>query len=269
MILLCVACGPVEPSPVLDLPPRASDAPSGYEVARAIQRLSIAEREEHIYREISRGNVPSWLRELGRVELTGEVDGRTRRVTFWATPDYLAVGSDSDFVTVPVSPGTALRIAELVGGSLPTPRMVDAVRARLAPIRIPPDEYITTVAYFVRHDRLVHAQRRLHRVPPGVFVAGHKVDVVLATGTLATGTLAPGASAGIYGWHRMDGTPIQPLYADIRETWVSYNLGVRLLDRGLLVDGVRRDLQDALRDPGISPLLTATADARHAEAPEQ
>jgi len=254
-VLLCLACGPGAPAPVLDLPHRRSDAPGGTEVARDVRTLDLESREERIFAEVSQGNVPTWLRRLRRVEMTGELGARKYRVTFWVTPDYLAVGSDDDYVLVPLSPQTAQRIADLVGGSLPTPRMVDAVwasaRARLAPIRIEPDEFMTTVRYFERHDRLVQGQRMLYGVPPGALVAGHKKDVVLS----ATLSANPGKVA-IYGWHRLDGRPIQPLSTILGEGWVGYNHGIRLVDRGILLDGARRDLSAVLCDPEFAPLLS-------------
>ena len=178
-VLLCLACDPGADAPLLDLPDRPDDAPGGAQVARDIRTLDLEAREERIYTEVAQGNVPTWLRQLGQVRLTGEVDGRKHQVTLWVTTDYLAVGSDSDYFLIPLSPQMAQRIADLVGGSLPTPRIVDAVWAsagrHLAPIRIGPNEFMTTVRYFLRHDRLVRAQRMLHGVPPGVLVAGLEI----------------------------------------------------------------------------------------------
>ena len=254
-VLFCLACEPGAPAPVLDLPPRPSDAPGGAALARHFRGLDLEAREERIYAEIARGNVPAWLRHFQQVEMTGEVGGRERQVMFWVTPDYLAVGSDDDFFLVPLSPQIGQRIADLVGASLPTPRMVDAVwasaRHRLAPIRLETNELMSTVGYFEIHDRLVRAQRGLHGVPPGALVAGHKKDVVLS----ATLSANPGKVA-IYGWHRPDGRPIQPLSTALSDTWVGYNHGVRLVARDILVDGTRRDLSDVLRDPDLAPLLS-------------
>ena len=253
VVLLCLACDSGARTRVLDLPPRPSDAPGGIEIARDIRGLSLEDREERIFAEIARGNVPTWLRQLSRVTVTGEIDGRDHHATYWVTPDYLAVGSDSDFFLVPLSPGTAQRVADLVGGSLPTPQMVDSIwvsaRTRLAPIRIPPDEFTTTVPYFVRHSQLVQAQRSLQNVRPGAFVAGHKVDLVQSPST------APAGTAAAYGWHRPDGEPIQPLYMIPEDSQVPYNQGIRLVDRRILVDGAPRDLVDVLRDPELAPLL--------------
>jgi hypothetical protein len=256
VVLLCLACDSGAPTPVLDLPPRPSDAPGGAEIARDVRGLTLEGREERIFAEIARGNVPSWLRPLAPVEMSREIDGRDHHATLWVTPDYLAVGSDSDFFLVPLSPGTAQRIADLVGGSLPTPQMVDSIwvsaRSRLAPIRIPPDEFTTTVQYFVRHSRLVQAQRSLLKVRPGAFVAGHKVDLVLSSGLTARA-----GTAAAYGWHRPDGEPIQPLYMIPEDSQVPYNQGIRLVDRRVLVDGATRDLVDVLRDPELVLLLSS------------
>ena len=101
-VLPYAACGPAAPARLLNLPERADEAPGGDEIYREILTLELGAREERIYDEIARGNVPNWLRRLKPVELSGEVDGRDHRVTFWVTPDYLAVGSDSDNLLIPL-----------------------------------------------------------------------------------------------------------------------------------------------------------------------
>jgi hypothetical protein len=259
-LLLCVACDPGERAPTLELPHRANDAPSGTEVARDIRALDFEAREERIYEEVARGNVPTWLRQLERVEMMGEVGGRMHEVTFWVTPDYLAVGSDDDFFLVPLSPRTSQRIADLVGASLPTPRMVDAVwasaRVRLVPIRIRPDEHMRTVRDFERHDALVQAQRGLRGVRPGVFVAGHKLDLVLS----AMRSGEPG-NVALYGWHLPDGSPLQPVFPVVMDWRPHFSLGTRLGDRSIVIDGARRDLSDVLLDPELTPLLSDAHDA--------
>ncbi|MGD2153716.1 MAG: hypothetical protein PVG79_10660 [Gemmatimonadales bacterium] len=240
---------------MLDLPERAGAAPGGDEISREIRTLELRAREERIHAEISQGNVPTWLRQLRPVEVRGEVDGRRHRITFWVTPDYLAVGSDDDYLLIPLTAQTAQRVADLVGGSLPTPRMVDAIWAsadlRLDPIRLQPDESMKTVRYFARHDNLVKGQRHLYDAPLGVLVAGHKLDVVI-TSTLAE---RPGEIA-LYGWHRSSGQVIQPLFIGATDSLVTFSHGVRLVDRNVVVDGARRDLWDVLRDPELAPILS-------------
>jgi hypothetical protein len=253
-VLFFLGCEVLAPGPELDFPPRPDDAPEGAEVADDLRALSPAAREERIFAEIARGNVPDWLRRLERVEVIGEVDGDERIVTLWVAPDYLAVGSDEDYFLVPLSPRTGQRIADLVGASLPTRRMVDLIwasaRVRLAPIRIEFDEHMMSFRYAERHDRLVRAQRFSRGVPVGAFAAGHKADIVLTTSLRASPD-----EAGIYGWHRGDGVPIQPLFHLHEESGIAFHYGIRLVSRRALVDGIEVDLHDVLRDPGLAPLL--------------
>jgi len=210
-VLLCYGCTANPPAPELDLPPRPGDALGGAEVSLTIRDLDLTAREERIIAEIVGGNVPAWLRRLEPVEISEEIGGLEHRVTFWATPDYLAVGSDSNYVHVPLSPQAAQRIVDLVGGSLPTPKMVDAIwaaaRVQFAPIRIGPGDSMATVSFFERHDRLLRGQAMGYDVSPGEFVAGHKLDIVLTPSLSET----PGKVA-LYGLHLPDGQPVQPLY---------------------------------------------------------
>jgi hypothetical protein len=252
LLLLAGACAPTGGGPVLALPERPEDAPAGAEFAAELEGLDFPAREQRVLEEVARGNVPGSLRRLKRVEVRGVVGGRERRVEFWVTPDYLAVGSDEDSFLVPLSAGAAGRVAALAAGSLPAPRMVDAVwaaaRVRLMPIRIRPDEHLRSLWYFQRHSNLVRAQQWQQRVRPGMLVAGHKLDVV---------RFPPGAAEdlGVYGWHFPDATPIQPAHAVQPGAEPVFSMGVRIVHRDITVDGVAADLDEALRDAGLAKLL--------------
>ena len=133
--------------------------------------------------------------------------------------------------------------------------MVDATwesaDLRLEPIRLRPDEFRSTVGYFERHDSLVKGQRYLYDVSEGVFVAGHKLDVVI------TSALSDHAGEiALYGWHRSTGQVIQPLYIGATDSMVVFSQGVRLVDRSVLVDGTIRDLWDVLSDPELAQILS-------------
>jgi hypothetical protein len=100
---------------------------------------------------------------------------------------------------------------------------------------------MTTVRVLRRHDRLVQAQRRQHGARAGDFLNGHKLDLVWLT------TASPDApELGVYGWHHRDGTPIQPAHPMSQETPPHFSIGVRLVHRGILIDGVEADLTDIL-----------------------
>jgi hypothetical protein len=166
-----------------------------------------------------------------------------------------------------LSARAAQRIADLAGGSLATPRMVDAIWAaadlRVEPIRFRPDEFMRSVEYIERHNDLVRAQLMVYNESPGVFLAGHKLDVVI-TASLSE---HPGEIA-IYGWHRSNGTPVQSLYVGATDSLVAFSHGVRLVHRAVLVDGVPRDLHDVLGDTALASILSAGGVIARARYPE-
>ena len=105
---------------------------------------------------------------------------------------------------------------------------------------------MTTVPGFLRHNEMVHAQRS--EKPPGGLVAGHKKDVVIANKLFATA-----GRVAIYGWHKADGKPIQPLYTGHTATRADYSHGIRLVRRQMTVSGEAKTLDDVLADPRLAP----------------
>lgn len=242
---------------VLDLPPRAPNAVSGSEFARRVAMLDLGERDREVYAQVMAGNVPDFLRRLCPVPARSVVEGRINSGTYYVTPDYLAVGSDDDYFLAPISPYTAQRIAEALHCTLPTPKMVNqiffAAEVKLAPAPIPPSAAMTTVPVFRQHNDLVRAQRaeQLSAHPLGALVAGHKKDVVL-TARLAAN---PGKVA-IYGWHRTNGLPIQPLYLKHSAAWVDYSQCVRLVQQKMVANETARTVAEVLADPALAGLLS-------------
>src|SRR4029079_12398605 len=121
------------------------------------------QREAAILREISRGNFPDFLRELKVVPILGSTKAGEKEIspTLQVMPDYLAIGSDSDFVRIPMTPQTAQKIADQFGCTLPTRKMVDAID-RVAEVRIAPHPMTVereAVATFVEHNAIVEKQR--------------------------------------------------------------------------------------------------------------
>jgi len=241
------------PAQTLPLPPRPPDSPGGARLIPVLAPLPLKEREERILGEIIRGNAPEFLRRLTPVNLTAG----TNTATIFVTPDYLALGSDTDYFLTPLSPAAAQRLADSLDCTLPTRKMVDAIYAaasvKLAPSNLPPSAAMTTIPVFAEHNRLVQTQRaaQLSTRPPGALTAGHKKDVVL-TARLAG---APGKVA-IYGWHRPDGTPIQPLYLGHTASWVDYSHGLRLVQNVLIVNGQRSTVAAVLTNGALANLLS-------------
>jgi hypothetical protein len=238
--------------PASGIPARPAGAVGGAAFLKRIEPLDPTVREQAIASEILRGNIPNFLRTFHPVELARkDSSSKEQKVVVEVMPDYLAVGSDEDFVRIPMTPMTAQRIADAFDCVLPTRELVDAIflasRVRLEPR--PLTEARETPATFAQHNSIIEEQRS--GKPLGLLVAGIKKDVVL-TNRLSE---KPNRVA-IYGWHKADGMPIQPLTIVHKETYVDYSHGIRLLKRSALVDGKPRDIRDLLRDPGLSDALS-------------
>lgn len=240
----------VQPAP--GIPRRPSDAVGGAEFFKTLDALNPAAREAAIVREVLRGNIPDFLRTFQKVTVTAkDATGKERKAVFEVMPDYLAVGSDTDFVRVPMTPGTAARIADALGCALPTRKVVDEVY-RAATVKLEPRPMTAdreTAATFLRHNAIVEEQRAGKKL--GELIAGVKKDVVV-TNRLAE---KPGRVA-IYGWHRPDGRPIQPLTIVHAEGYVDYSHGVRLMSRAVVVDGKVRDVRHVLYAADLWRLLS-------------
>jgi hypothetical protein len=202
------------------------------------------------------GNVPTHLRNLQPVRLSGIAGGRQTEIVICVTPDYLAVGSDADHVRVPLGLPAALRVAETFGMMLPTTRMVDAIYAqadvRLSPRPMTPGPQMSSTDYFHRHDRTVDAQLAEAGGRDGLLLAGHKKDLVIANRLSRNrGRVA------IYGWHRSNGDPIQPLSTVHGAYYADYSHGIRLVSRTAYVNGEAVDLRSLLTSGTYAAILNS------------
>jgi len=244
-------------SQTITLPDRSADTPSGSEFARQQEGTSLPEREAAVRRLVLKGDVPDFLRTLCPIEVTNVLAGMTNIGTIFVAPDYLAIGSNEDYLLVPMTPQSAQRVADALGCTLPTRKMVDAIYAaaevKLPPEPIPPSPAMTNLAVFAQHNKTVRAQRAafLSSHPLGALVAGHKKDVVISARLSVTGN-----KVAIYGWHRTNGAPIQPLYTGHSANWVDYSHGIRLVHRMMEVNGKRMQLEAVLADPYLAGLIS-------------
>jgi hypothetical protein len=229
------------PAVRLALPERPAAELTGTAFRDRIAALPLSERESAAVAEITAGNIPSFLRQLKPVPLE----------FCFVTPDYLAIGSDDDSFRLPLTPQSAVTIADAAGCTLLTARVSDSVW-RAADLRLEPrplTEYRESVATFWQHHQAIEEQ--LVGRERSLLVAGVKKDIVW-TNRLRE---KPHRVA-IYGWHHSDGKPIQPLYVGHWDRYVDYSHGLRLLHANMLVDGRNARVVDVLRDPGLCGLLS-------------
>jgi hypothetical protein len=237
------------------IPPRPAKAMGGAEFATSIENLSLDEREAAILREITRGNFPDFLRNFKVVSVRGAVrHGGTEReieTTVEVMPDYLAIGSDDDFVRMPMTPQTAQQIADEFGCILPTRKLVDAIDAQ-AELRVAPHPMTQAreaVATFLEHHRIIEKQR--DGKPLDQLITGIKKDIVLTPRIFEK----PRRLA-IYGWRQPDGQPIQPLTIVHWNRYVDYSHGARLVRNAIELDGKLETIDGLLTDPDRCGLIS-------------
>ncbi|MEQ9257651.1 MAG: hypothetical protein RIG84_00990 [Roseovarius sp.] len=240
-----------------DIPRRSGGAKSAQAVLASVQGVDGVKRDQQVIGEILRGNVPDFLRNLVPVTISGRAgDGSSAKITICVTPDYLALGGDRDFVRLPLGLSAATRIADEFNMLLPTPRMVDMIyrsaAVRLSPSPMTPGAQMTSTAYFMRHNDTVEAQRRKVGAPAGALISGHKKDLVL-TSRLASNR----GRVAIYGWHRRNGQPIQPLSTVHGAGYADYSHGVRLVSRTAYLNGREVDLASLMSDARYAGLLSS------------
>jgi hypothetical protein len=108
------------------IPARAADALTGSAFIATVAALPREEREAAILRELLAGNIPSFLRALRPVEVSATgAEGGKHSIVYEVMPDYLAIGSDDDFVRMPMNPYTAQAFCDAFGFVLPTRKMVN------------------------------------------------------------------------------------------------------------------------------------------------
>ena len=83
-------------------------------------------------------------------------------------------------------------------------------------------------------------------------IAGIQKDVVIS-GNISRDKRPD--RVAIYGWHKLDGKPIQPLYTGHINWWVDYSQCIRLVYRKIKVEGKWVDYTDVLKDNTLRRLL--------------
>jgi hypothetical protein len=239
------------PAPI-EIPSRSANALTGTAFIKSVASLPREQREAAIRRELLGGNIPSFLRKLRTVEVTAATSDSARHtVSYEVMPDYLAIGSDNDFVRMPMNPYTAQAFCDAFGFVLPTRKMVNDIWAAASthldpwPLAVERESPLT----FLQHHLIIEDQ--LKNVARGAFVAGIKKDVVV-TSKLSE---RPDRVA-IFGWHYTNGQPIQPLYTGHVDWYVDYSHGIRPVRRTMRVDGVARSFEKILADQKVRDLLS-------------
>ncbi len=165
-------------------------------------------------------------------------------------PDYLSIGTNDDWARVPLTPQTAQLIANRYNCFLPTRKMVNDIYQQ-ATIKLEPVPMVafrdSTVTMWQHH--LAIEEQKKER---SGLIAGIKKDVVISSKLRANGK---NDRVAIYGWHKMNGQPIQPLYTGHVNWYVDYSHGIRLVYQTIWVNGKAMHYKDVLNTPSLKSLL--------------
>ena len=180
---------------------------------------------------------------------------------FFVTSDYFAIGSPDDYVRLPLTPGAAQSVANTKSMLLPTAKMVEdiwrASTVKLSPSPLVPNKG-ANLAQYAQHSRVVDEQ--IPAGGAGSLTSGHKKDVILSN------IWKPGKVV-IYGWHRPDGTFIQPKSNIHGDFYVDYSHGIRLVSPNMEVDGKSMSVEDVLESSELAPLLSSEGPLRRVRYP--
>jgi hypothetical protein len=248
--------GDMQASLIGNIPPRPVGGLSGSEFARSIFGLQGTQREQLILEQLKAGNLPDFLRRLAPVHVSRtSADGKATTVTLFVMPDYLSIGSNQDFVRIPMGLHAATAIADQFGFTLPTKKIVDAIFSQsaftLKPEPLPAGDQMRSTAYYLTHNKMIRDQRLALSCPLGELISGHKKDVVMSNRLAAK----PGKVA-IYGWHRPSGVPIQPLSTVHGSSYADYSHGIRLISTTALLNGQPCSIWTILEDPALAGVLS-------------
>lgn len=229
---------------------------TGSQFAVYVGNMDARQREQAILQEILEGNIPSFLKNLVPVRLRYQPPGgKAISATVFVMPEYLSIGSDADYLRIPMNLYTAATVASRLGFILPTRKIVNAVyeqsRFHFSPEPMTPGPEMRSTAYYRIHNEKIEQQAHELGVAPGALVSGHKKDVVV-TNLLESN---PGRIA-IYGWHRLTGIPIQPLSTVHGACYADYSHGIRLVSETAIVNGQARSIYDVMQDPLLSRVLS-------------
>ena len=246
--LFLLSCQPVKK---MRWPERTSST-TGKEFYHQAFAMKWAARDSFAVKELLGGNVPGFLKKFAaiHVSIIDSSTGKTIKATYYVSPDYLSIGNDDDWARINITPIAAQKIADSFHCFLPTRKMVDdiykAAKVKLEPV--PMYAFRDSTPTMWQHHLMVEGQRKGRKG----LIAGIQKDVVIS-GKISR-EAQPGRVA-IYGWHKLDGKPIQSLYTGHINWWVDYSHGIRLIYRKIKVNNKWMDYTEILKDPVLQKLL--------------
>jgi hypothetical protein len=244
-------------------------------------------RENAIVSQLVSGNMPDSLLTWIKIDLAYKDSTRDLKGSVEVLPDYLAVGSDSDYVHVPLDPVSAQLVADKLDAILPTARICHAIykqtaeKNRINAIErdywqpdggrrrsAKPGRTQASTSAYLEHSEAIQAKMKSAGISHGELVAGHKKDVVIARRLLTDVN-----KVAFHGFYDSKGYPHEPCYENPdrapkpscdkdsptiahHRRFSDYSQGVRLVNPWMVVNGERKKVADVLADKNLSLLVS-------------
>jgi hypothetical protein len=263
-------------SPLHCIPARGDPKMTGTEFMRLVANVaSAADRDKEALKQLKDGNIPDFLRHFVAVRVG---DGTSQGAIFVA-PDYLAIGTDLDFVRISLLPRGAQNAVDSCCCTLPTAKLCDDIfngaTTRIEKVAAFPNVADIKVQNKLLIDSHVNIEKALARAPgyqQGDLTTGPKKDIVLSLllkrGADLKGKKIPGTnhvhfsqdSVVIYGWHDpKTSVAFQGEFDGHDNTYVDYSHGTRLVSETMIVDDGSGEkvmsIRDVRKDPKFRTLL--------------
>lgn len=234
---------------------------TGTDFAKSIASKSLAESVKDALSWVKNGMVPSWLKSnpWKKITVTENINGADHTLEYWATPDQLAVGDDTDWFYPAWYSNDAQAIADFYHSIIPSRKMVRDI-FKQADTKIlyqdlgPPwkDAKGSPVpSEFARATSLIEGNRKIKLAlgansPADHLIAGHSKDIV-------TGPNLDGKHIVIYGGYQpggVDGLFLQGYSGDVHSSaYTDHSQKLRLVFRKAYLDGKLVNIEDVFNGP--------------------
>jgi hypothetical protein len=223
------------------------------ELYQQMAAMKWAQRDSAILAQFRAGNTPDFYRKLSKIQLffMDSLNGTKHHCVVYVAKDYFLIGTNKDWARVNITPRLAQLIADSLDCFLPTTKLVDDIykQAAIKLEPIPMYAFRDSTPTMYQHHLIIEGQRRNRKG----LVAGIKKDIVITDKLLDS---TKHNKVAIYGWHLLNGQPIQPLYTGHVFWWVDYSQGVRLISKRVKVDGKWMRMEEVMVNPSLRGLLT-------------
>ncbi len=231
-------------------------AVSGSSFYDTVKSMNGLQREVYALPHLLNGNMPDFMFRFVAVHtsIIDSATGKNITATYFVSPDYVSIGTNNNWARLPLTPMAAQALADSLHCFLPTRKMVNDIYQQ-ATVKLQPMPMFayrdSSVTMYQQH-LIIEGQRQGKKG----LIAGIKKDVVISDKLTRNDKKD---RVAIYGWHQLNGQPIQPLYTGHVNWYVDYSHGTRLVHRTIMVEGKKMDYIDVMKDAVLRRLLSDEA----------